>query len=376
MISNKHSSPISRRDFLKLAGAGLGSLVLSPLSRVLPLAQFPQSERLGRVLVRSDLRAQPHEMGNVIKTVYEDTVLEWLREVNGITGIAGASYNKRWVETPEGYIFASYIQPVRNLPNSPLATLPEGKSGFWSEVTVPYVDLALDNPPPRSHWFKDILSYNLTPRLYYSQVVWIDQVRAGDAGQVLYRVNEDPGHGYGYGDIFWADASAFRPLTEEDTAPIDPDVDPNTKTIAINLTYQTLSCFEGASEVYFCRISGGTKYDAYGNLVDKWSTPMGDQSTWRKMFSIHMSGGTTGAGFDTPAVSWTTFFNGEGVAIHAAFWHNDFGTPRSHGCVNCQPEDAKWIFRWTTPYVSLEQSEVQLTWPDHGTIVSVTERTF
>jgi len=353
----------------------MGSLALSPFSRVLPLAQFPQSERLGRVLARSELRAQPHDMGNVIKTVYEDTILEWLREVNGITGMGLASYNKRWVETPEGYIFASYVQPVCNDPNSPLAAFPEGKSGFWSEVTVPYVDLALDNPPPRSPWLKDTLSYNLTPRMYYSQVVWIDQIRAGDVGQALYRVNEDPGHGYGYGDIFWADASAFRPLTEEDTAPIDPDVDPNTKTIAINLTYQTLSCFEGASEVYFCRISGGTKYDAYGNPVDKWSTPLGDQSTWRKMFSIHMSGGTTGAGFDTPAVSWTTFFNGEGVAIHAAFWHNDFGTPRSHGCVNVRPEDAKWIFRWTTPYVSLEQSEVQLTWPDHGTIVSVTERT-
>ena len=65
--------------------------------------------------------------------------------------------------------------------------------------------------------------------------------------------------------------------------------------------------------------------------------------------------------------------SGEGVAIHGAFWHNDFGERRSHGCVNVTPEDAKWIFRWTTPYISLAQSEQRLTFPDHGTMVTVKE---
>jgi hypothetical protein len=65
-----------------------------------------------------------------------------------------------------------------------------------------------------------------------------------------------------------------------------------------------------------------------------------------------MSGGGAGAteeGFDTMAIPWTCLFQGDGVAIHGVFWHNDFGTPKSHGCVNTLPEDAKWIFRWTTP---------------------------
>jgi len=111
--------------------------------------------------------------------------------------------------------------------------------------------------------------------------------------------------------------------------------------------------------------------------VDKWSTPVGEnQATWRKTISLHMIGGTTGAGYDTPAVSWTMLFNGSGIAIHAAFWHNDFGTPRSHGCVHARPADARWIFRWSTPYLTLDQSDVQLTWPDHGTLVSVVERQF
>jgi len=46
-------------------------------------------------------------------------------------------------------------------------------------------------------------------RLYYGQVVWINQIGGGPNGSVLYVVNEAPGHGYGYGDIFYADGTAF-----------------------------------------------------------------------------------------------------------------------------------------------------------------------
>ena len=74
-----------------------------------------------------------------------------------------------------------------------------------------------------------------------------------------------------------------------------------------------------------------------------------------------------GSGYDTSAVSWSTFISGEGVAIHAAFWHNYFGTPRSHGCINARPEDAKWIFRWSNPFLSLDQSEWRTTdWTQIG----------
>ncbi|NOY99883.1 MAG: L,D-transpeptidase [Chloroflexi bacterium] len=374
--TNRYSS-LSRRDFLKLAGAGLGTLALRPFERVFPLPQFPSSERLGRICIdgKVDVKAAPNEGAATVNTVYSDTVVEWLREV---VGPKPYYINQRWVETPGGYIYTPYLQPVRNMPNTPLTAMPEGKNGFWAEVTVPYVDLYIENPPPRSPWAKDIIEvYRQYPRLYYTQVAWIDQIKTNEAGQVLYRFNEDPGHGYGYGDIFWAEGAAFRPLTAEEIAPISPDVDPNDKKVVINLTYQTLSCYEGNTEVFFCKISSGAKWDAYGNAVDTWSTPVGPgHSTHWKAISVHMSGGTTGAGYDTPAISWSTFFSGDGIAIHAAFWHNDFGSPRSHGCVNARPEDAKWIFCWTTPHVSLEQSELRMTWPDHGTLVDVVERKF
>jgi hypothetical protein len=50
-----------------------------------------------------------------------------------------------------------------------------------------------------------------------------------------------------------------------------------------------------------------------------------------------------------------------GVAIHSTFWHNNYGVPVSHGCVNVTPEDAQWIFRWTTPYVPYDPGDIDVT---------------
>jgi hypothetical protein len=63
------------------------------------------------------------------------------------------------------------------------------------------------------------------------------------------------------------------------------------------------------------------------------------------------------------------------VVDQLVFVSNAFGEKRSHGCINVSPEDAKWIFRWTTPYVSLAQSEMRVSLPDHGTIVVTREIT-
>lgn len=366
---------------MKLAGLGVGALAFAPQPlEILPhLPQFPQGERLGRVAVTpnfysTELKSQPSETAPAIRNVNQDEVVVWLREVIG-TNVAGR-VNMRWVQTPDGFIYATDLQPVRNISNTPLNAIPVGKEGFWAEVTVPYVDLILPQGAlPISPAIKYDLETNQPIRLYYGQVVWIDQVGAAGDGSVLYRVNESPGHGYGYGDLFYADGAAFHVLTNEDVAPISPTVDPNTKKIIIDATpgRQTLSCMEGNTEVYFCRVSTG-----YG---EKYSTPTGDQATSWKIFSIHMAANTgSDSGYDTMAVPWPVFFNtNAGAAIHGTFWHNDFGVRRSHGCVNVSPEDAKWIFRWTTPALSLDQSEVRLQWPDVGgsfsTSVTVNETT-
>jgi len=371
---------ISRRDFLKLTGLGLGALAFDPFERLAlsqpPYIQFPTSERLGRVGVFPDwyfteIKSKPTGYSSTVRRIEEDEVVEWNREGIGADAVSFENFvaqgpSKTWVETPEGYIYEPHLQPIRNLPNTPMAAMPEGKAGFWAEVTVPYVDLFIDNPPIRSPSFRFVAESGQMPRLYYSQVVWIDQVRTDDTGRIMYRWNEDFGHGYGYGDIFWGDGAAFRRITDEDVAPISPEIDPAQKVIVADTFYQTLSCYEGNTEVYFCKMASGAGEN---------TTPIGTMYAWRKMYSINMAATSTEnrSGYDTSAVSWPTFINSDGVAIHAAFWHNYFGTPRSHGCINLRPEDAKWIYRWTTPFVSLEQTEVQMTWPDVGTQVNVIE---
>lgn len=382
---------ISRRDFLKLTGlgaAGLSSLALNPhsafdysyLSIPKRLPQFPGSEIIGRIVDREiKLRSAPvYDPGinNEIAILAADTPLEWNREVVG--NVFGLN-NQRFVETPQGYVYASVIQPTRNLPNVPIIEMPAGLPGFWAEVTVPYVDLAHEGVVA-SPWMQDMIIYNFPPRLYYGQTVWIDQVRTTN-GFPEYRWNEDAGHGYGYGaygEFYWADGAGFKILTDADVAPISPDVDPNDKRIDVDLDGQTLSCFEGNTEVFFCRISSGLKniFDlTTGQTNNSLATPVGNLLTHWKTISLNMTAGTFASGYSTPAVPWSTMISGEGIAIHGAFWHNAFGEKRSHGCINVTPEDAKWIFRWTTPYVSLAQNELRVSLPDHGTIVVTSEFT-
>jgi hypothetical protein len=253
---------------------------------------------------------------------------------------------------------------VRNLPNPTIPNLHPGSlgEGMWAEITVPYVDVSLANPPARSPWLKNTDQ----PRLYYSQVFWIDQIRTNAQGQAEYRVNER----FGYGDLLWGAAEAFRPLTPEEIAPIHPEVED--KRAVVDVTHQTMSCFEGKDEVYYCRVSTGIKNDLYGNPTDKWSTPLGTRPIWRKLISVHMTGGSTGGGYDLPGVNWTSLFEGNGVAIHSTYWHNNFGEVMSHGCVNASPEDAKWVFRWTQPAIPLDPGDATIPWPG-GTKVEVIE---
>jgi lipoprotein-anchoring transpeptidase ErfK/SrfK len=54
-------------------------------------------------------------------------------------------------------------------------------------------------------------------------------------------------------------------------------------------------------------------------------------------------------------VPWVSYFTSNGVAFHGTYWHNAFGVPHSHGCINMTPQAAKWVYRWTTPFVPPDQ---------------------
>jgi hypothetical protein len=356
---------LTRRKFLKLSYTSAVSLVLASgfITRektFQPVQEtLPKDTKLGRICAGGegahfDLQARPYMDSAKVGTVYRDDVIEWLDEVVA-TNLDRNRLNQRWVETPNGFIYAPYVQPVQNKPNQALDNFPSysNAAGMWVETTVPFVDFSVEGKVA-SPWLKDTLK----PRLYYSQIMWVDQIKKSESGQVLYRLIEKFGS---YGDRFWAPAEAFRAMTPEDIAPIHPDA--GDKKVVVHLAYQTLSCFEGKDEVYFCRVSTG-----WGG-----ATPLGVIPTWRKMISTHMSGGTTGAGFDTPGIGWTNLFSSDGAAIHSTFWHNDFGLARTHGCVNALPDDAQWIFRWTSPAVEYNPGDVVIRGMNASTKIEILE---
>lgn len=346
--NHKH---LSRRAFLKLSALGLGAMALRPWKSLFALGDFPAAQRLGRISEgKAELRLRPDYDSQVVGVLYEDAVIPWLREV---VGYWPGRNNQRFVETEEGYLWAPLVQPVHNSLNTPVDSLPIGGEtpGMWVEVTVPWVNAILENEEPHSPWLQNQIEKNLPVRFYYSQILWVDQIKTGSDGNQWYRINERYGNP---GDIYWARAEAFRPITPEEMTPIHPDVEEKRIEVDINRKRQYLSCYEGDTEVYFCRISSGraensTPYSAYGFPI------------WRKLYSIHMAGGTVAGGWDLPGIGWTSLFHGTGVAIHSTFWHNNYGEPSSHGCVNARPEDAKWIFRWSAPQVDFETGDANVS---------------
>ncbi len=364
-----NSLNLSRRAFFQKGLFGLGGLALGswlPAETQPGLVEFPAGDKLGRVCVgKIDVKAGPSFESKTVKVLYEDAVLTWVKEVIGAPNL-NRGKSRRWVETPDGYIYGPDLQAVKNLQNEPLKVLPQNSAstGFWAEVSVPYVEGILTEQPAKAIVLRDL---DRPPRLYYSQVYWIDGMRTRN-NVLEYRVTEKHGSP---GDKFWSDARAFRPLLDKDLAPIHPDA--SNKKVVINVGNQTLACYEGKRQVYYCRISSGAKFNADGKSVDSWSTPVGlYQAISRKFISIHMAGGTRASGYEVFGIGWTSFFATNGFAIHSTYWHSNYGEPMSHGCVNALPEDAKWVFLWSAPLVPYDPGKLEISGYD-GTKVEVVE---
>ena len=364
-MNRKNRERLSRRGFIQLSAAGFGVLSLQGIEGILKLDQLTDS-KLGRITVgKVDLKARPDIDSITVGARYQDEVVSWLREVVGKNPFRS---NQRWIETPDGYLWAPQIQPVSNIPSQPLKVLP-GSSlgpGMWVEVSVPYVDLVLDNPPARAPWLLNRINSGIPTRWYYSQIAWVDMIKTDSEGQTWYRLTER----FGYGDMFWGKAESLRPLSPDELSPISPEIE--NKRILVDITRQSLSCFEDDREVYFARVSTGALYNINGARVDSWSTPFGKHRIWRKAVSLPLAGGSAAAGWDLPAVGWISLFVGSGVAIHSTYWHNNYGVPTSRGCVNARPDDSQWIFRWTMPSVPYDPGDMTVSMPG-GTLIEVIE---
>ena len=120
------------------------------------------------------------------------------------------------------------------------------------------------------------------------------------------------------------------------------------KWIDVSILKQSLVAYEGERPVYVTLVSTGA--DGIGDPKKTHSTIQGAFLIHTKHTTVTMDGDAVGDEFDFRDVPFVQYFT-EGFAIHAAYWHDEFGTPRSHGCVNAAPIDAAWLFNWTEPAV-------------------------
>lgn len=125
------------------------------------------------------------------------------------------------------------------------------------------------------------------------------------------------------------------------------EVLPTDKRIEVDLTTQMLYAYQNGQVVMSFPVSTG-----------KWHpTPTGTFHIWLKLRYTRMSGGTGADAYDLPNVPYVMFFyndqvgKGEGFSLHGAYWHNNFGYPMSHGCVNISPANAEKLYDWADPVV-------------------------
>lgn len=343
-------SHLSRRDFLRLSVSTFGGLAFYPF---LPhLGSFEDAEQV-RVASKSvSIYSAPNDQSWIVGQRFRDELVNVYEEVNSGT----PAYNPIWYRVWGGYMHRGRTQRVKVLFNQPLTSIPE-ETRRLAELTVPFTQA-----------MRYTKTYGWQPnlRLYYGSVHWIDGIDEGPDGEVWYRIFDEL-VGFPYHVL----AIHLRPIPLEEWAPITLNVPPEDKRIEVNLSTQVVTAYEYDEIVFQTNISSGIPAGRPSPNVISTKTPSGEFNIFEKYPSKHMGNGNLFANLDDyelPGVPWTSFFTESGVAFHGTYWHDNFGTPMSRGCINMRIEDAKWLFRWARP----PHDPDHISNSGHGTLVRIT----
>ena len=338
-------SLLSRRDFLKLGGLALGGLAFSPF---LPgLTDFDDSFVVRTATAQMPVRKEPTDDSRIELTWYRDELVH----IYGQVTAEEPPHNPVWYQVWGGYMHRGRLHRVKTLYQTPPSTIAEG-ARLIADVSVPFTT------PYR--YSKAYGWEPLSPPLYYGSVHWVVALEQGppmaDYKGAWYQIFDELDSNVTY----YVPAIHMRILPPDYMAPISPDVPYEQKIIEINLSKQELFAYEYGNLVFQTNISSGVPGDPTGGTGIPTTTPTGKFSIMDKVPAKHMgnsyfSSETTGnllADVDNyvlPGVPWSSFFTTQGHAFHGTYWHENFGAPMSHGCINMRTEEANWIFRWVKP---------------------------
>ncbi len=118
------------------------------------------------------------------------------------------------------------------------------------------------------------------------------------------------------------------------------DVYTGTKRIVVDISEQTLYAYDGDTLFMQELISTGLEFTP---------TPKETFHIFKITPSRFMQGPIPGVSeqvYDLPGVPWNLYFTKDGAVIHGSYWHDHFGKPWSHGCVNLSPVNAKKLYAW------------------------------
>ena len=324
------TSSVSRRDFLKLSGGAAAAFWGMPrFSGGDPEFLRLPTVRLGRTTQSLYYYAQPSYSSQELGFYNTDSVVHIYQERWGETKF---SHNPIWYRTDEGWVHSSFVQPVQRRLNDVLADIP--RDGLLMEVTVPFTP---------AYRVKDD-RWKQVYRFYYSTTHWVYHGFTGANGTVWYRALDDLSN-----EFYLVQADHLRPVSAEELTPISPNV--RDKRVEVDLSGQKITAFENGRPVYAAWIATG---------YFEGDTPIGEFRVERKQPSRHMASSLEGNEFDLPGVPWVCYIAWTGVSLHGTYWHNNYGTPQSHGCINMTPEAAKWFYRWTEPFVPVHDNYMEV----------------
>ena len=335
---------LSRRDFLKLSASGALGFLLSELRLDQTFAAPPASQ--ARVTWSGvSLLEAPSFKAKEIRLFGIDKVMDLKAEVEGDEGY-GNPFNKIWYQVEEGFTYSGWLQPVETRYQKTVFDIPE--SGKLGEIVVPVSETRL----------APFVFARNGHRLYYGSTHWVQRtIVTREEKSIWYEI---------YDNIlrksFYVPTYNMRLIPDDELTLLSPNVPAEDKFIHVDLAAQLVTLFEGETMVLSARCSSGS---------EGTRTPSGEFSTYHKGPSIHMTnqGDAVNNIYNLPGVPWVSFFTGNGEAFHGTYWHNDYGRPRSHGCINLPSEVSKFIYRWTQPVVPPGEDYLHL--PGQGTRVQI-----
>jgi hypothetical protein len=366
-------------------------------AEVPPPPAFPPEVRSLRLRRSTVVKLLPDAASKNLGTVAADTRVGYGRAAQG-PGCSG-----RWIAIePRGWVCEAYLEPREELPAGvELPRLGRGQRmpGLYGKVTakgarivtmvggavkgqraapdstmvrregeaiiggVPHWRIGKDEylaarsikelPPPEWHGVRLGDDTGLAPPLAFAVsekhvldrvTVWAEpearrKVRTLAPRVVVPVLDRGEGGALRIGDGEWLRAADARLV--EATAP-PAGLAPDERWIDVDLDQQLVVAYDGDQPAYATLMSGGKK---------KTPTETGLFRVWIKFAETTMSGNMADEpSYSVATVPWTQFY-AKDFALHTAYWHDRFGLPRSHGCVNLSPTDARFLYFWSQPDV-------------------------